>query len=543
MLPAVYFRWRKGDTRMLKVLLVDDEMYVRKGLYELINWIDLNMEIIGEAENGAEALNLIECLQPDVIITDIRMPILDGLELIRAVEKMPHLEPVFIIISGYHDFKYAQQAIRYGVHDYILKPIDDEELTATLKKSTNLICNKRKHILLAEGQASTIMLEDVIKGHVQKEDEHRYAEMLGINRSSSLLMTLIELQTGLDEIKITIEQLREAVHSLESDLCKMFISEQQRGMFALLLLWPDHHQGGSALQDKLHNIHITLSKRFNLDIGLYAGTLVKEIGDVPQSLMAAEEAAKHKYAETGGVVRYTEIKDKPLFVFNVYQDEVDHLILSLEEGNRPAYHKIVEEKFKLFHMNRFSPQAVSGSLLRCITGILAVVHEMGGNDEGLQQLKELAQQSHEGWNLRLLKNAFLTALEEAEDYVSQLRMERSKGDISKIKRYIDANYTENINLKSIAALFYMNPVYLGRLFRKSYNQYFNDYLLNLRIHEAKKLLRQTDLRMYEVAARVGFQNADYFVTQFEKLVKLSPTEYRNLLMGNEQRGAQCQDGT
>lgn len=168
---------------------------------------------------------------------------------------------------------------------------------------------------------------------------------------------------------------------------------------------------------------------------------------------------------------------------------------------------------------------------------------MGGNDEGLQQLKELAQQSHEGWNLRLLKDAFLIALEEAEDYVSHLRMERSKGDISKIKRYIDANYTENINLKSIAALFYMNPVYLGRLFRKSYNQYFNDYLLNLRIHEAKKLLRQTDLRMYEVAARVGFQNADYFVTQFEKLVKLSPTEYRNLLMGNEQRGAQCQDGT
>lgn len=146
MLPAVYFRWRKGDTRMLKVLLVDDEMYVRKGLYELIDWMDLNMEIIGEAENGAEALNLIESLQPDVIITDIRMPILDGLELIRAVEKMPLLEPVFIIISGYHDFKYAQQAIRYGVHDYILKPIDDEELTTTLQKSANLICNKRKHI-------------------------------------------------------------------------------------------------------------------------------------------------------------------------------------------------------------------------------------------------------------------------------------------------------------------------------------------------------------------------------------------------------------
>ncbi|MCW3790131.1 response regulator [Paenibacillus sp. LS1] len=514
---------------MLKILLVDDEVYVRKGLHELISWVELDMEIIGEAENGLEALKMIECLQPDVIITDIRMPILDGLGLIRAVEEMSHLEPVFIIISGYHDFKYAQQAIRYGVHDYILKPIDEEEMTVTLQKSANLICNKRARILLDEKKVGEIMLEDMIKGNVRREDEHRYAELLGIRRNSSMLMALIELQTGLDERKITNEQFIEAVRSLEDDFFKMYVIEQQRGTFSLLLLWVEHDQRNSALQDKLNSIHIELSRKLNLDIGLYAGMLVKEIGNVPQSSQEAEEAARHKYAETGGVVRYTEIKDKPLFVFNVYQDEVDQLILSLEEGNRSAYYEIVEEQFQLFHRNRFSPQAVSGSLMRCITAILAVVNEMGGTDEGLQQLKELVQQSHEGWNLRLLKNAFLMALEEAEDYISHLRIEQSKGDIGKIKRYIDAHYTENINLKSIAARFYMNPVYLGRLFRKSYNQYFNDYLLNLRIQEARKLLRQTDLRMYEVAARVGFQNADYFVTQFEKLVNMSPTEYRNLL--------------
>ncbi|QOS79132.1 response regulator [Paenibacillus sp. JNUCC31] len=524
---------------MLKVLLVDDEMYVRKGMHELINWDELHMEIIGEAENGLEALNMVECLQPDVVITDIRMPILDGLELIRAVEKLPHLEPVFIIISGYHDFKYAQQAIKYGVHDYILKPIDDEEMTATLQKSAQMICNKRKHILLAEEQACSIMLVDIIKGQVRKEDEHRYAEVLGINRKSSLLMALIELQTGLDKRKVTIEQLREALHALEDDYSTMFVIEQQRGRFRLLLLWNEHEYDGEnpVLRDKLLGIHLALSDRLKLDIGLYAGTLVKELGDVPQSNQEAEEAARHKFAEEGGVVQYAEIRDKPLYVFNVYQDEVDQLILSLEEGNRPAYHKIVEDKFKLFQVNRFSPQAVTGSLMRSITGILAVAKEMGGNDEGLQQLKELAQQSHEGWNLRLLKDAFLIALEEAENYISLLRSEQSKGDIHKIKRYIDAHYTENISLKSIAALFYMNPVYLGRLFRKSYNFYFNEYLLSLRIQEAKKLLRQTDLRMYEVAARVGFQNADYFVTQFEKLVKFSPTEYRNRIKGNDQRGA------
>ncbi|MFE6076568.1 response regulator [Paenibacillus sp. NPDC057886] len=522
---------------MLKVLLVDDEIYVRKGMHELISWDDLDMKIVGEAENGLEALKMVECLQPDVIITDIRMPILDGLELIRAVEMLPHLEPVFIIISGYHDFKYAQKAIRYGVHDYILKPVDDEEMTATLRKLTDMIYKKRKKLLLAEEQASNIMLEDMIKGNVRMEDEHRYAEVMGINRHSGLLYALIELQTGMHEKKVSLKKLREALHSLGDSSVNKFVIEQQRGRFGLLLLLNEHENGGAGLMDKLNRIHMALTEQLNVDIGLYAGTIAREISGVPQSYQEAEEAAKHKFAENGGVVLYAQIKDKPLYVFDVNQDDVDQLILGLEERKQHTYREIVDDMFQLFHVRRFTPQAVSGSLLRCITGILAVAKEMGGNDEGLQRLKKLAEQDHGGWNLRLMKDCFLMALEEAEVYIACLRIEQSKGDINKIKRYIDSHYTENISLKSIAAHFYMNPVYLGRLFRKSYSIYFNEYLLSLRIQEAKKLLRQTDMRMYEIAARVGFQNADYFVTQFEKLVKLSPTEYRNALNGNEQRGA------
>ncbi|WP_339272401.1 response regulator [Paenibacillus sp. FSL W8-0426] len=522
---------------MLKVLLVDDEMFVRKGMHELIDWHGLGMEIAGEAENGLEALDRAECLQPDVIITDIRMPVLDGLELIRSVVKSPNLEPVFIIISGYHDFKYAQQAIRYGVQDYILKPIDEEEMTATLQKAGNLIRTKRKHVFLPEEQASSLMLENMIKGQVHKAEEHRYAEMLGIGHQASLMIALIEPQQGLEVRTVTLQQLRECLHPLEEDGFSIFVMEEQRGRFGLMLLWKGQISKRH-VEDKLHAIHKELSEHLHADSGFYAGTLVHEICEIPRSYEEAAEAAKHKYAEQGGFVRYTDIRDKSLYVFNVNQEDVDPLILSLEERNRSACLAIVNDMFELFHARRFSPQAVTGSLLRCITGILAVVHEMGGTDAGLQRLKTLAEQSHEGWSLQLLKEAFLAALKEAEGYITQLRMEQSKGDISRIKRYIDAHYTENISLKSIAALFYMNPVYLGRLFRKSYDQYFNEYLLNLRIQEAKKLLRQTDLRMYEVAARVGFQNADYFVTQFEKIVKMSPTAYRNLLKENGQRGVQ-----
>ncbi|MNN56098.1 Bifunctional transcriptional activator/DNA repair enzyme AdaA [compost metagenome] len=158
---------------------------------------------------------------------------------------------------------------------------------------------------------------------------------------------------------------------------------------------------------------------------------------------------------------------------------------------------------------------------------------MDGSDEEIQRFKELAERGHGNWSLQMLKEHFMLAMQEAEEYIRQLRKEHCLGGIKPIKRYIDSHYQENISLKSIATEFYMNAVYLGRLFRKTYGIYFNDYLLGLRIREAKRLLRQSDLRMYEIAGRVGFQNADYFVTQFEKLEQVSPTEYRNMLIEKE----------
>ena len=520
---------------MLKIMLIDDEMYVRKGMHELINWNDLNMEIVGEAENGLEALKLVKILQPDIIITDIRMPILDGLELISEIMKLPHIEPMFIIISGYHDFKYAQQGIRYGVHDYILKPIDDEEMTATLQKLADIICTKNKHLLFVEEQSKHKMLEEIIKGRVRVEDELGYVQALGLTLHAGLLYCCVEFLAGLNDREISIQQLREVLNSLKEEFNILFITEQQGYRFGLLLLLDDHQHEIAVLKRKLSRLHITLTTQLNLEIGLYAGTIVKEISCFTKSTWEAKEAEKHKFAEDMGVILYTEIQDKPLYIFNVSQDIIDQLILKLEEKNRQGYYQIVNDMFNSFYNCRFTAQAVSGSLLRCITGIFAVYKEMGGNNEGLPLLKELAEHNQDGWSLKLLKNAFLIALDQAEECISRLRIDKPKGEIQQIKRYIDSHFTQNISLKSIAALFYMNPVYLGRLFRKSYNLYFNEYLLSLRIKEAKRLLRQTDMRMYEIAACVGFQNADYFITQFEKLVKQSPTEYRNLLKGNHQR--------
>src|SRR5690606_25453685 len=128
---AVRARRQRGGISMglHSVVLVDDEVYTRKGLIKLIDWESCGFRITGEADNGEDALELIRTTNPDLVITDIRMPVLDGLGLIQQLIEEDEEPPVFVIISGYDDFSYAQQAVRYGVHDFILKPIDEVEFT------------------------------------------------------------------------------------------------------------------------------------------------------------------------------------------------------------------------------------------------------------------------------------------------------------------------------------------------------------------------------------------------------------------------------
>ncbi|HTG68651.1 MAG TPA: helix-turn-helix domain-containing protein, partial [Candidatus Udaeobacter sp.] len=156
---------------------------------------------------------------------------------------------------------------------------------------------------------------------------------------------------------------------------------------------------------------------------------------------------------------------------------------------------------------------------------------MEGDEQSLLSLQPMLGWQDINLSLGELKKLFTAFIEESQQSIAELRKKQQKGGIQKIKCYIEGNFSQNISLKSIAAQFYINPVYLGQLFKKTYGVYFNEFLLQLRVNEAKKLLRQScSMRIYEIAEKVGFSNSDYFVTQFEKIEHMTPTEYRNKLM-------------
>lgn len=527
---------------MYKVLLVDDEMFVRKGLTQLIDWNALGYAVTEEAENGEEALEIIDRTKPDLVVTDIRMPVLDGLGLIASVREKIKEVPEFIIISGYHDFKYAQQAIRYGVHDYVLKPVDEDELIATLKKLSGRLSRKKLDRIHQGKPASGSIMDALIQGSLREEDAEVYANALELKHTGPYHYVLVAASPNLSDGRqpeaalpghvVSAAIKEQGIFGPEED---PIFYEQGPGKYGILLDTVRLQAAGGNLEALLRTLQASLSKAFPAaSFTLYAGKEAAGLETVRDSYQTANEAAQYHFACKGdSVIYYDKVQSLTLYYLDMDGDLYARLMEQVEENKSEAYLKTVDSMFQEFHYKRFAPTAVANSISRCLIGIVNVIRDMEGDEHQLASLEPTV-----GWQLHNLdpmglKEQFLLFIAEAAAYIERLRKEQTKGGIEKIRKYIETHFTQNISLKTIAAQFYMNPVYLGQLFRKTYGVYFNDFLLNLRVQEAKKLLRQTDMRMYEIAEKVGFHNADYFVTQFEKLEHMTPTEYRNKLIGKK----------
>jgi len=522
---------------MYKVLIVDDEIFVRKGLINLMDWASLQYEICGEAENGLQAIDMIEQLKPDLVIADIRMPVLDGLALIKRVKEEGEHQPLFIIVSGYHDFTYAQQALRYNVQDYILKPVDEEELEATLRKLASTLNQKRLSILTGEKPITESIIETLLQSELSEQSVEQIAGVLNISVSSPYSYMLLEIQDL--QLDGTVDYLPTLQHVMAQYFDHAGITppiqvreHNQYGVIIPLQLL--NTTVGNDRSRQFLRLQQQLEKELQHAVAIYVGQSVAHLKEISQSFSSANHCLNYKFVEPSKQVLFAEeVLQTSLYYFDVDEELHSKLIDQIEENQAQAYEETVAAMFEQFQTKRFAPSAVANTITRSLIGIINSIRQMEGNEEELNLLAELLTWQSKYRSLAQLHHIYLQFVQEAAAYIAMKRSTQGKGSIEKIKKYIDTHYTENINLKSIAAKFYMNSVYLGQLFRKTYDVYFNEYLLTLRVEEAKRLLRQTDLRMYEVAEKVGFQNSDYFVTQFEKLEKLTPTDYRNKMLGKK----------
>ncbi|MFC4597729.1 response regulator [Cohnella hongkongensis] len=520
---------------MRKAVVVDDEGYARKGLIGLVPWAKLGFEVVGEAEDGEDAYAFIDEHRPDVVITDIRMPVMDGLELIRQVRESGNRETRFIIISGYGDFKYAQQAVRYGVEDYLLKPIDENELAGTLERiaaaSDSVHARKEAEERLIRASA----FERLLTGRADETFPAEAARILGLPLGKPLRCVTVEIndaRTGASETH-DAEQLESARLAL-CEAVAAATDGRTPELFVRSLTEMNFLLFGELGADRVRRLGERLVRAAGSPAGgvprVYAGAVVPGLGQAGESYASAADLTRFKYALDRSVLVHEDAAGQTVAYREWDAALLSELIETLEERDEEKMTQSVNRLFEKFREQRFSPDSVQASINRCVHRICGVIQTMKGDEGAIASLPRLLRGHREPRTLNGLKYLLLTFLKECADYMSELRSAMTKGDIGKIKHYIDSHFSENLNLKSISKTFYMNPVYLGQLFKKTYGVYFNEYLLQIRIAEAKRQLRQTDRKVYEIAASVGFGNADYFVCQFEKVEGRTPTEYKNAIL-------------
>lgn len=523
---------------MYRVLLVDDEVFARQGLRNLIDWASCGFEVIDEAGNGEDALAIIQKYKPDLVITDIRMPVLDGIELIRQTIEEQSSKTNFIIISGFDDFKYAQQAVRFGVHDFILKPIDKEVLEATLIQLHRKLIIEKSANYDRELILHNKLITSLIKGEIDSETLADSVKLLGIAPNNKVIYTFVEVNdihpwkpmTKPLTQEMINDVIRQAIHHTVHIHRTMYLHEH-RNRIGFVLSTEDLSEIRYNLSKFAYQLQIQISEQLEHTVYVYMGSAVTGVMELSRAYQTAKEALQYKFLKQDNMyVIYDDVKHLTLNFLDMDNHLYEQLTEHIEEYNEKAIQETIELIFRELQEKKFAPEAVKMAINRCVSGIIKITQQMGIDEQELIKLEPIISWQDLNLSLKELKRLFTEFVMHTTHILSTVRKENMKGGIQKIKGYIEAHYHENINLKSLASEFYMNPVYLGQLFKKTYGVYFNDYLLQMRVNEAKKLLRQTDLRSYEVAEKVGFSSADYFVTQFEKIEHMTPTEYRNKLL-------------
>lgn len=513
---------------MNRIVIVDDEQFVRKGIIALVDWEKINYHVAGEANNGEDALELILDEKPDVVLTDIRMPVFDGLKLIEKVKELAIKVPKFIIISGYNDFEYAQRAVRLGVTDFILKPIDKDELEKTFMDLTPVI--EREYL---EERANQRFVNFSLYQRIIAEGNEPTRQELAvltedINKRNCYLIIDIRENPLSDKAD---EQISRAISDFIGDPY-VFIHPFEHDHFGVILQEKHLPQNINEVTWFLSRLKSHLEKELGNQVFLFAGEVESGLDGLLKSYQTALITSER---------RYIQLDDHPL----MYNEDIGRN----HEENKPLDYQLITELIEKIEENKpkdirkqvdrwvdevqetgTSVDSVKMFLFQLEKKIESTIHKLVGEEDSENELDSLVELFEQKKTLAELRQDLEVYVLSAGEIICRLSKERYNGDIYKVKRYINKHYNENLTLKRIAGKFFMNPVYLGQLFKKTYGVYFKDYLLEVRIEKAKQILRQTDMRIYEVAEQVGFGSPDYFVTQFEKMEGSTPSKYRQRII-------------
>lgn len=516
---------------MLKVLLVDDERIILEGISSLVDWKRHNTVLVGTAQNGLEALRWMERDLPHIVITDIRMPGLDGLQLVeRAVQNGWNVR--FIILSGYNEFDYAKTAMKYGVRHYLLKPCGEEQIMDALGKVAWEIRQERKKDTfvqsIKDGLAKVLpyakeqFLKEFVTNKTYGKKEWEYYRKLF---ELQMERTRIRLALFMFEGEVEFEHMF-ALKNIADDIFGQPLLKLSTtiGEDVILLLEETDEQ---TMFEQIEKVRTVFHEYYKI------GTTVAlsdpgEIYEARKLYRETLECIRYRfYLGEGSVITKNDISHVRGTGRSELAFDEEKLCLSLRAGNWPEAERELKEFFDgLLALEE--EQTVIKSY--CIQLYLTIIRE-SGETEMERYYRELVKFEQMD-TVRQLEDFMKTVAGEiAEAHYAAARNSHST-IAAQVKQIIEEHlYNPDLSLSWISRNhLFMHPDYLGKLFRQEYGEKFSTYVVKARIEQAKRRIEQSDdVRIFEIAEEIGFgNNPQYFSQVFKKHTGYSPSEYKRL---------------
>lgn len=496
----------------MKVLLVDDEIHIRTGLKTLIQWTDLECELVGEASDGVMAYELIHELEPDICIIDIKMPEMDGIEVIEKLFEEKWSRTHFIILSGFGEFDYAKRAMKCHVNHYVLKPIDEDILVAKIKDIQQELKNE-------------ISVLDLL---VQREIRHIVTEKVELYLVNQEVRRILQLPWKMYQV-VCVQSVHGNVskEAFETTIQRFFHTNAYciQVDASLVVLLKNQIFDKTVLH--LENFKKELEKSLKCAVCITLGKPISTFDRILESYQDAKLLMEYrfKYSQEHIITFHQLRTEKEVFESIDITTFIENITRAIYLNQMEQINDLMEELFEVMRCMGWEQSYILSMYVHLYSRIVVPI---------INRYPKLSQEDY-------LDDSVIQSIVEQVDLrrlhgfikyniislAETIGAEGSKEMTEVIKKYIEENYFEEIRIEDLAKMFNYNSGYLGKQFKDKTGVAITQYVDEVRMNQSKQLLKTTELKIYEIARHIGYNDPDYFATKFKKLVGLSPNQYRN----------------
>lgn len=505
---------------MYRVLLAEDEEFILQGLKDIIDWEELGLEVIYMARDGEEAFELFQKDPVDIIVTDISMPTLDGLQLLKTIRHFDKRVRC-ILLSGYDEFEYARTAITLDVEQYILKPINEEQLIEVLKDSIQKLKNKDQESekLIQENEEKFRFFQ----GEMAEPEVRAYLKKQEINMTKPFAcLGLIWISHTYLESH-TMSEIYDCFRINTMTQYKIFECSYRE----ILIFIPVDVKDREAIYDYFQVLQNQMESQLGMFTFITVSQAFSDVLLIPQAYKEVKRLQKYLVIEGYGCIVDTKfIEERKTLDISINKGVLQRIILAKNKEEAISY---IED---LFINNMKTEQMTYETIYQMGIKLAVILQEVAdefqlSKEKEIKGITELVKELYDAEELSAIKSIFLNEILELMDL---LHVEDSQYTpvVRQVLSDIELDYKQETNLKQLAKKYNMNTSYLGQIFQKEVGCSFSNYLRNIKNSKARELILNTNMRINDIAKEVGYLDSSYFYKQFKQCYGVSPATLREM---------------